>query len=640
MEANTMRKMLPYLGASLTLLAAAWSTPVLAQDQSTFKDVPTDSWAYQAVSNLQSKGIIVGYPDGYFRGKRTLTRYEFAEALDRAIGKIQLQAGPAGSAGPQGDQGPPGPAGPAGMTPEEVTELKNLADEFKTDLANLGANVNSIDKKLDTLSNEVNNIQKRLNRMPKIGVDLFSGFTSAQSRYPFIDQSGSLRPASKGLFSNVASPLDIHVLVSGQAKGRVKYDLDIFSSNYLGGYQGSLGSTSMAAPNGSPQDTGIYKAELNIPINGLGKDTELTVGRFGNSVTPLTYMRPYTDAYFNLPWYNDGNWIADGFRLSTKIGKAETQIFADSYTGLTGSSMGNGMINTPTVGQNFSLLQSAPGNPLNRVFAGLNAYGTMAASQSAGVHVGLPLFKLGQIGLTAIDFNGITSNAGIPFANVVVYGVNFEVSHQLLGFKISGEAAKSVRQADFSHGINDSNDADNAFTLNAGYNHGRVNGKLGYIYIDPNFGAPGSWLHLGQAYNPTNVQGPVAHVGYHIYKSLSVYVGAKYLSGARNRAQPGGFGFTTGSFIGVVTGGVKYALFGGKLSLGADYEGDFYNLSGAVTASGKPSYPIADYVTLSAGLKLAGNTSLDLAYQMLHYKLGGGLNSNASIFTTGLAVHF
>jgi len=50
-----------------------------------FPDVPENHWAYAMVQDLAYKGIVVGYPDGNFSGDRTLTRYEFAVALDRAI---------------------------------------------------------------------------------------------------------------------------------------------------------------------------------------------------------------------------------------------------------------------------------------------------------------------------------------------------------------------------------------------------------------------------------------------------------------------------------------------------------------------------------------------------------------------------
>ena len=50
-----------------------------------FPDVPENHWAYQYVEDLQKQGIIEGYPDGLFKGGRSMTRYEFAAMLDRAL---------------------------------------------------------------------------------------------------------------------------------------------------------------------------------------------------------------------------------------------------------------------------------------------------------------------------------------------------------------------------------------------------------------------------------------------------------------------------------------------------------------------------------------------------------------------------
>lgn len=52
-----------------------------------FPDIPTNHWAYEYVAKLAGNGIIEGYPDGDFRGDRTMTRYEFAAMLYRAIEK-------------------------------------------------------------------------------------------------------------------------------------------------------------------------------------------------------------------------------------------------------------------------------------------------------------------------------------------------------------------------------------------------------------------------------------------------------------------------------------------------------------------------------------------------------------------------
>src|SRR3954468_9613372 len=106
-----MRNTLPYLGASLSLLALTWTSAVKAQDAKPFEDVKPDHWAYGAVTDLHNKGIIIGYPDGHFNGQRTLTRYEFAVALKRALDKIG--SGTQGTPGEKGAQGDRGEAGPA-----------------------------------------------------------------------------------------------------------------------------------------------------------------------------------------------------------------------------------------------------------------------------------------------------------------------------------------------------------------------------------------------------------------------------------------------------------------------------------------------------------------------------------------------
>ena len=50
-----------------------------------FPDVPRNHWAYQYISQLAGNGILVGYPDGTFKGDAKMTRYEFATMLYRAL---------------------------------------------------------------------------------------------------------------------------------------------------------------------------------------------------------------------------------------------------------------------------------------------------------------------------------------------------------------------------------------------------------------------------------------------------------------------------------------------------------------------------------------------------------------------------
>ena len=50
-----------------------------------FPDTPENHWAYDYVATLAGNGILEGYPDGYFKGNRNMTRYEMAAVIYRAM---------------------------------------------------------------------------------------------------------------------------------------------------------------------------------------------------------------------------------------------------------------------------------------------------------------------------------------------------------------------------------------------------------------------------------------------------------------------------------------------------------------------------------------------------------------------------
>ncbi len=71
---------------------ALWGSPVSATYTSgggtttPVTGVPSTYWGYAAISNLSSKGIISGYPDGTFKPDASITRAEFAAMLVKALG--------------------------------------------------------------------------------------------------------------------------------------------------------------------------------------------------------------------------------------------------------------------------------------------------------------------------------------------------------------------------------------------------------------------------------------------------------------------------------------------------------------------------------------------------------------------------
>jgi hypothetical protein len=164
------------------IIVGALLLPYLSfADAKPSETVPLDHWAYDAVKQLSDAGVIIGYPDGTFRGDRTMSRYEFAMAISRLLDNMARKAGPAGKAGrdgepgaagpvgPPGPQGPPGergedgPIGPAGPQgePAKLDEAQiralvdRLAAEFKDELKKVREDTDALTETVRGLDDRV-----------------------------------------------------------------------------------------------------------------------------------------------------------------------------------------------------------------------------------------------------------------------------------------------------------------------------------------------------------------------------------------------------------------------------------------------------------------------------------------------------
>ena len=89
-EIKSMRDIVAKQDAQIQKLTAMVNALVgmeaIAPDTTTmFPDVPENHWAYEAVETMAKTGLVKGYPDGEFKGDRTMTRYEFAQIVYNAI---------------------------------------------------------------------------------------------------------------------------------------------------------------------------------------------------------------------------------------------------------------------------------------------------------------------------------------------------------------------------------------------------------------------------------------------------------------------------------------------------------------------------------------------------------------------------
>ncbi|MEB3239940.1 MAG: iron uptake porin, partial [Cyanobacteriota bacterium] len=92
---------------------------------SQFSDVQPTDWAYQALSNLVTKyGCVAGYPNGTFKGKQAMTRYEAAALLNACLDRVT----------------------------EMTEELKRLLKEFEKEMAVLKAKVDGLEAKTEELA--------------------------------------------------------------------------------------------------------------------------------------------------------------------------------------------------------------------------------------------------------------------------------------------------------------------------------------------------------------------------------------------------------------------------------------------------------------------------------------------------------
>ena len=116
-----MKKSLSIILALVFVLSIA--ATAMAAPSNPFVDVPAKHWAYDAVAKLAKAGVVDGYGDGTFRGDRTMTRYEMAQVVAKAMARSDK------------------------ADAETKALIDKLAVEFAAELNNLGVRVAKLEEK-------------------------------------------------------------------------------------------------------------------------------------------------------------------------------------------------------------------------------------------------------------------------------------------------------------------------------------------------------------------------------------------------------------------------------------------------------------------------------------------------------------
>ena len=663
-----------------------------------FADVPQTHWAYDAVQQLAQRGIFTGYPDGTFQGKRALTRYEFAVALQRMLQEVQrniaaieLKPGPqgpkgadgaAGPRGPMGAQGAVGPVGPRGAGTEaelaelrrqqgllrqDITALQKLAQEFSSELAMLGADVEQLKRNLQALADRLTRLEGVVAKIPKITgsvnigaraasvtADGAPGFESGSVPIPgVVDRDGRYLNPSSSMLERANVFYDIDLGITANISDVATARLLLNAGNYLKGYLGNRISQVNPFINenaeGRPEDAGVpsfsaenvtpYYLYIETPVKFAGVGTNLTVGKFGHQFTPYTLKMVDVDSYF----YNDktdlGDYPVAGARATFKaLGLNFTAYAASHDTDYGTLSSTAGFSQPGLVAADLARFQpqgSAAGIP----GFGLGP-GSIAIEQSAGVratYVG----KRFQVGGTYLTGSASASDeAGWAefFRQLQVYGLDFRLglfrnitlSGAVTESKWTGQDGSNNQFQLFGISDNDRRAWDLRVefpikkALLAGY----------YKRIGDGFDAPGYWGRMGQWFNPRGIEGFGGTVEIPLGSKLVLegeFADYNYQGFRRSGADS--------SDLTYIRGGLRYPL-SSRNNLGVGYERVDYDANGPGGLD-----RTEQYYNIGLAHQFSPNLTFQILYQFLNVHSGDvleqpGFDYKANIIATQFQARF
>jgi hypothetical protein len=140
--------------ASLLVLASLLLPTSLRAQANPFRDVPEDHWSLAAVRRLASEGLVEGFPDGTFKGKKVVTRYDMAIHLAKLLAKVDTIRA----------------QGRAGISPEDAVTVTRLTNEYKQELDLLGVKVDALEQRIGVVERSTQKLEKDLSNVRIEGI--------------------------------------------------------------------------------------------------------------------------------------------------------------------------------------------------------------------------------------------------------------------------------------------------------------------------------------------------------------------------------------------------------------------------------------------------------------------------------------
>lgn len=601
--------------------------PAFAQSSTPFPDTDRNHWAYQAVQNLKDRGCLVGYEDGFFRGARMMTRYEFAAATNACLQKVlamfdgvndQIKAleEMIKGASPDGiqdlrDQLAALKNEVNGMKGwgQAISDLQRLTKEFERELTDLGVKVDDILKTLDDHERRIKALEAR-----KPAIDIHGDVNlialmghSSDNRFGILPDGtlvgiGDFNGSYAGL--PVGATRDMHIghnwafdLKTTNETGPKAHAVIVLGNqlDLFGNYSTNYGGTFVDANS----DMYIDKLAVTFDSSFVGQAFSAEIGRVSHSVGDYLWKRTdFSKHYLKDARRADGEYRFDGAKLGFHFGKASLLVFG---------------------GRN-SAITSVNGVEINPMFLG---NGTV--DQTLGLQLQFPIGDMGGLNLAYMwqDSNTLTPFGAGAFNRQEVFGG--EANFRFGNIDVYGSYAQTTLKENNSTTSNDDNVA---YDIRLGYSTDNWGVKGGYRRVENNFSAYGDWGRIGTWWNPTNIEGFNAMVWFKPSAAFKIYGKGEFLSGVENFiTSPIGRDDDVTSF----KVGLDYNLSNGWMA-GLSYEDTRFDYNVGTD-------PHIRFYTIDLGYNLSANSNIRVfyIYSDADYKGRFGLDpAGAGRYTGGL----
>lgn len=606
--------------------------PALSQDN--FPDSPENHWAYEALANMKREGILVGYPDGLFRGGRPALRYELAVAINAAYQKIMSSVNGLSDQVKSLNEKIEGGSG-QGLQElrdqlnslqndlnamkawgDDIANLRRLADTFQKELASLGVDVESMKKDLADLEDRVSKLEARRPAVDISGDANLLSLMGHSSEGDFgLTPDRRLTGVGKGDYAGVPVGLtkdfslfhEVAVTFKGTNESGPQWQATMVAGNMFGPL-GSGGSTSLGNYSYLPSDpTGfaegssdvyLHDFSVNFDTSVAGVSFGAEIGRIGYQISPYLFQRNDFTTYFANDRWDNGEWIFDGALLKFNFGGAKLHVFG---------------------GRN-SERNSVNGIPVNNIGFLLNdnSVGAPVIDQSLGIRLNVPISDMGSVNLAYLwlDTNDVTLINGVKSNRNNVFGG--DVNLKFGKIDVTGGFSQSNFSYNTSNVLDDQNQA---WFASGGYTGSNWGVNVGYRKIEPFFSAPGAWQRIGTEWNPTDIES--WNVGAYISPTTDLKLSGWFEQGHGTTAATNDDDFRTW------TARLDYRFQNGW-SLMASYEDVRF----------EPAFNVNDpqqrWVTVGLGYALGPNSKLDIRYQSSDLKNSTILGFPTDRFRGGL----